>query len=187
MSGGQQDVDLVARGRWNTSGEKEAAIDHDAVALIVSGCEKSLQESGIIGALRFLNGRTRYRYTGVYHVEPPLLRNIHLFDRENPTLNLSGEVKPLHETYCGIVRETNNTVRFVDALENAHLDAHPAREMVLSYCGVPIRSEDGLTSGTLCHYDGRPRLLSAQETQILEGAASLFARWLNEWSCGLLS
>ena len=169
------------------SEKKEAAIDSDAIALIVWSCEKCLREGGIIDALRFLNQRTRYRYTGVYHVDPPLLRNIYLFDRENPTLNLSGEVKPLYETYCGIVRQTNSTVRFVNALENAHLEAHPAREMVLSYCGVPIRSEDGLTSGTLCHYDGRPRLLSAQETQILEGAASLFARWLNEWSCGLLS
>lgn len=61
-----------------------------------------LADSGLHQVLGFLNARTRYRFTGVYHVEPPLLRNVHLFDRENPTLDCSGAVTPLDETYCSI-------------------------------------------------------------------------------------
>lgn len=133
-----------------------------------------------MGALRFLNGRTRYRYTGLYHAEPPVLRNVHLFDRENPTLNVSGELKPLHETYCAITRETDSAFRTPDALVDARLVAHPARESILSYCGVPLHLGDGPPWGSLCHFDVRPRLLSTQELQVLEGVAPLFARWLAE-------
>lgn len=176
--GRQHDMDMVSAARRGLSRRAEADTPTDAISAIVAGCENCLRDAGIIGALRFLNGRTRYRYTGLYRAEPPLLRNVQLFDRENPTLNVSGEVKPLQQTYCGIVQETNDKLQIADALEDAHLAAHPAREAVLSYCGVPIRVENGLPWGTLCHYDVRPRLLSAQESRILEAAAPLFARWL---------
>jgi hypothetical protein len=160
------------------------SIDRTAAASdtadILLGCEKSLRESGIMGALRFLNVRTRYRYTGLYHVEPPMLRNVQLFDRENPNLNVSGELKPLHETYCGVVWNTNTMFRVVGALEDAHVAAHPARESVLSYCGVPVCTAGGLPWGSLCHFDVRPRLLSEQESQILAAAAPLFAHWLSD-------
>ncbi|CAN5918010.1 hypothetical protein BH11GEM1_BH11GEM1_09630 [soil metagenome] len=165
-----------------TTGRSDAASDPDAIEAIMVGCERSLRETGIIGALRFLNVRTRFRYTGLYHVEPPILRNVQLFDRENPLLNVSGDVKPLHETYCGVVWNTNTMFRVTDALEDAHLAAHPARESVLSYCGVPVRSASGLPWGSLCHFDVRPRLLSVQESRILELVAPLFARWLSDRS-----
>lgn len=178
MIGRQHDVDWASTARRESSERSDPAMNPEAVAAIMSGCENSLREAGIIGALRFLNGRTRYRYTGLYHVEPPFLRNVQLFDRENPALNVSGELKPLHETYCAIVRDTNDTVLIADALADARFVAHPARESVLSYCGVAIRTEDGQPCGSLCHFDVRPRLLSVQESHVLEGAAPLFARWL---------
>ena len=117
MIGRQHDMDMVSAARRGLSRRAEADSPTDAIAAIVAGCENCLREAGIIGALRFLNGRTRYRYTGLYRAEPPLLRNVQLFDRENPTLNVSGEVKPLQQTYCGIVQETNDTVRIANALD----------------------------------------------------------------------
>ena len=178
----QDDVERQPRGGLVTTGRSDTAIDSEAIEAITIGCERSLRGSGIMGALRFLNERTRYRYTGLYHVEPPMLRNVQLFDRENPLLNVSGEVTPLSETYCGIVWKTNTMVRVADALEDAHLADHPARESVLSYCGVPVRTASGLPWGSLCHFDVRPRLLSAQESRILEVAAPLFARWFSDRS-----
>ena len=93
--GRQHDVDWASAGRQELSERFDQAMDSEAVAAILSDCESSLRNAGIIGALRFLNARTRYRYTGLYHAEPPFLRNVQLFDRENPTLNVSGELKPL--------------------------------------------------------------------------------------------
>ena len=173
------EVESGSEGRLGTA-KAEDASDTESIAAITIGCERSLRDKGIIGALRYLNVRTRYRYTGLYHADPPMLRNVQLFDRENPLLNVSGEVTPLKDTYCGVVLKTNSPFRTADALEDAHLVGHPARESVLSYCGVPVRSANGLPWGSLCHFDVRPRLLSAREAQILEAAAPLFARWLSD-------
>lgn len=151
-----------------------------SLASVVTQCAAELQRSGVLAALAFLNERTRFRYTGVYHADPPVLRNVQLFDRENPRLNLSGEVVQLDETYCGMTRETNAPVTIADSLQDPRLRAHAARESVLSYGGVPIRLNNGRPWGTLCHFDVRPRLLSPAELHILEAAAPLFARWLTE-------
>src|SRR5690349_7006368 len=62
---------------------------HDAnTADAVAAMEVRLHDLGPKGALEFLNARTRYRFTGIYHAEPPLLRNLFLFDRENPSLHV---------------------------------------------------------------------------------------------------
>ena len=151
-----------------------------SLASVVTQCAAELQRSGVLAALAFLNERTRFRYTGVYHADPPVLRNVQLFDRENPHLNLSGAVVQLGETYCGITRETNAPVTIADSLQDPRLRAHAARESVLSYVGVPIRLNNGRPWGTLCHFDVRPRLLAPAELHILEAAAPLFARWLTE-------
>lgn len=180
MIGRENDAEFVTTGRRSTAVRPGSATHTEGIAAVVSGCEKQLREAGIIGALRFLNERTRYRYTGLYHTDPPMLHNVQLFDRENPTLNVSGDSKPLHETFCGIVRDANDTVLITDALADARYVTHPARESVLSYCGVPIRTADGLPWGSLCHFDVRPRLLSGQEALILQGAAALFAHWLSD-------
>ena len=152
----------------------------DAITASVSDCHRCLRETGIIGALRFLNERTRYRYTGLYRVEPPMLRNLHLFDRENPTLNVSGERTPLHETFCGVVWSSKDALVITDALADTRFVAHPARERVLSYSGIPVRAKGEVAWGSLCHFDVRPRLHSAHESRIMEGVARLIAQWLGD-------
>ena len=151
-----------------------------SLASVVTQCAAELQRSGVLAALAFLNERTRFRYTGVYHADPPLLRNVQLFDRENPRLNVSGDVAQLDETYCGITRTTNAPFATSNALHDARLRTHAARESVISYSGVPIRLDNRGPWGSLCHFDVRPRLLSPAELHILEAAAPLFARWLAE-------
>ena len=142
-----------------------------------SRCARILAKDGPVEALRFLNARTRFRFTGIYRVEPPVLRNVWLFDRENPTLNVSGEVCPLEETYCAIVAGSQQPFRTRDARRDDRLTAHAARECVISYCGVPIRRDDGRVWGTLCHFDVRPRLLPHAEIVVLEAVAVDVGRW----------
>jgi GAF domain-containing protein len=142
--------------------------------------ERVLTLSGIHGALRFLNARTRFRFTGVYRADPPLLRNLHLFDRENPTLNVSGNVSPLADTYCAITCATDWPFSTPDAPRDARLTGHAALNSVLCYAGVPIRLDGGCVFGTLCHFDVRPRLIPPGELTVLERVAPLVARWLSE-------
>ena len=129
-------------------------------------------------ALGFLNARTRFRFTGMYRAAPPLLLNVFLFDRENPTLALGGEVRLLDQTYCGIVSATRQPFATADSQHDARLMADPARDSVVSYIGVPIRISSGHLFGTLCHFDMRPRLLPLGEVETLEFISQLVAQWV---------
>lgn len=148
------------------------------LARAVAELRLALLEGGLRVALGRLNARTRFRFTGVYRADPPLLRNVYLVDRENPALDVSGAVCPLDETYCAITcaREARFATR--DARTDERLVAHPARQSVISYAGVPLRLAGGRAWGTLCHFDLRPRLLPAAETAVLEAFAPVLVDWL---------
>ncbi|HEY5086721.1 MAG TPA: GAF domain-containing protein, partial [Gemmatimonadaceae bacterium] len=137
-----------------------------------------LAASGMYVALGLLNARTRYRFTGVYRVEPPVLRNEYLFDRENPELTLGGDVSPLDHTYCGIVAATRAPFFSADARTDVRLAKHAARDSVVSYIGVPVVKTDGRIFGTLCHFDLRPRILPLDELAVLESISRLVSEWL---------
>ncbi|MEP6905988.1 MAG: GAF domain-containing protein [Gemmatimonadales bacterium] len=136
-----------------------------------------LECSGLHKALGYLNGRIRFRFTGVYRFEATTLVNECLYDRENPSLDQSGTVLQLPDTYCAIARVTGRVFRTEDSTADPRLEGHSARHTVISYNGMPIRMEDGLIAGVLCHYDLRPRILPDEELEILEGAAARIALW----------
>ena len=140
--------------------------------------EQRLQKDGVVGALAFLNDRTRFRFTGLYRVVPPALHNVSLFDRENPTLNVSGAVCALEDTYCSIVCASGDPFAIADSRDDSRVAHHPSRDAIQSYAGVPVRQPGGRVLGTLCHFDGRPRLLPAGELAVLTSVAPLLATWL---------
>lgn len=150
---------------------EQAATEHSAKG---TTAEYRLFESclagGLAPALAYLNSRTRHRFTGVYLFDPPLLRNLALFDRENPLLRTGCDV-PMNETYCSIVGDRGAPFATENAPDEEELVQHPARLSVLSYCGVPLVGEDGRCIGTLCHFDDRPRLIPYGELPLLRQAA----------------
>ena len=145
---------------------------------VLTECSRTLTSSGVLEALKLLNARTRFRFTGVYQAEPPNLRNVSLFDRENPTLNVSGEVKLIDDSYCTFPCATAQPFSTENSATDRRLLDHAARNAVISYVGVPIRLGSGHVWGTLCHYDVRPRSLSPGELDVLETVAPLFKEWL---------
>lgn len=160
---------------------RDAGTDGGTVARadesLARAVERALERDGIGAAIALLNGRTRFRYTGVYRAKPPLLCNVYLFDRENPALNVSGATTPLETTYCSIACASDEPFTTPDAGVDPRLALHPARESVLSYGGVPLRQPGGRAWGTLCHFDVRPRLLPPHELEALAHVAPLIARW----------
>jgi GAF domain-containing protein len=147
---------------------------------VVSEVRARLSDGGVLAALGWLNARTRFRFTGLYRAEPPILRNLYLVDRENPSVNVSGEICPLDETYCAITCAHDAGFTTSDARRDARLVEHPARRSVISYAGVPVRLAGGGAWGTLCHYDLRPRLLPPTELAHLDAVASVFGNWFAE-------
>ena len=140
--------------------------------------EQRLQQDGVISALAFLNDRTRFRFTGLYRVVPPALHNVSLFDRENPTLNVSGAVCALEDSYCSIVCTSGDPFAIADSRDDSRVANHPTRDAIQSYAGIPVRQPGGRVLGSLCHFDGRPRLLPTGELAVLTAVAPLLATWL---------
>ena len=138
-----------------------------------------LHERGLHAALGYRNERTRYRFTGLYRADPPLLRNVGLFDRENPRIDPSGAVTKLNETYCSITCDTARPFFTPDAAHDERLVAHAARDSVLCYTGVPILRANGQPWGSLCHFDLRPRLLPRDELGALSSVAPVVVEWLH--------
>lgn len=158
--------------------ERAPSSSRSETAEVLAHVQTCLETAAVDAALRYLNARTRFRFTGVFHVDPPTLRNVGLVDRENPTLNLSGAVKRVELGYCGLACGTRTPFVTADAREDERLQTHAARDSVISYAGVPIRLPSGIAWGTLCHFDVRPRLIEPAELPILEAVTPLFAAWI---------
>ena len=132
-----------------------------------------LHEAGLHGALRFLNGRTPHRFTGVYRYDGPMLRNVCLFDQFNPQ-DSRGEDAPIEHTFCSLVPGYGGTLAFFDSATDprvAYVDTP-----VVSYCGVLLRDDDGSPLGTLCHFDLKPCEPRTGDLQFLEALAPILQR-----------
>lgn len=181
MRKGQDTIGRSVAGHSSSrAGAAKGAIDPAMIRQVAGELRECLRTSGVHAALRLLNARVRFRYTGVYRSDPPWLRNVHLLDRENPTLNVSGGAWPLADMYCGLTCASNEPFATTNSRHDPRLRAHPARDAMISYAGVPIRTSSGQAVGTLCHWDVRPRLVPRGELAILEEASPLFAQCLRE-------
>ncbi len=152
-------------------------MERESINDILEEFEAILEQSGVHAALRFLNRRTAHRFTGIYRFNSPALSNVALFDRHNPELRI-GEDAPMRETYCSIVGATKAPFATADAQLEESLREHPARENVLSYCGVLLCEVGGNLFGTLCHFDLVPCPIPRHEIPILEAAAPLIMKKL---------
>ncbi len=133
----------------------------------------AMARDGVHGVLRYLNGRTTHRFTGLYRFDGRMLRNVALFDRLDPD-SPTGADSPMQETYCAIVGELGRFATADSRTDSAVAD-HPARDVVLSYCGALVRDEQGRAAGTLCHFDREPRVVPTSEIALMEAVTGLLA------------
>lgn len=140
-----------------------------------------LQRTGLHGALRFLNGRTPHRFTGVYRYDGPILRNVGLYDQFNPE-QPQGDDAPIENTFCSLLPGFGGALAFLDAAADPRV-AHVATPVV-SYCGVQLRGGDGVALGTLCHFDLNPCQSRTSDLQFLEMLAPLLQRTVEETLAG---
>ncbi len=133
-----------------------------------------LQGQGVHAALRYLNERTAYRFTGVYRFDGDMLRNVHLYDRWAPE-QTQGADAPMGETYCAIVGSLGDGLEVSDGATDARFPWMHSNA-VLSYCGAPARDSAGVAIGTLCHFDLLPCQATRSEMPFLTQAAPLMLR-----------
>jgi hypothetical protein len=71
-----------------------------------------LDKDGLHAALGWLNGHTRFRFTGAFCGEHPVQHIIQLFDRENPSVRYDGETdEPGRLSHCAVLLVDTNGAR----------------------------------------------------------------------------
>ena len=116
----------------------------------------TLDAAGLRAALAYLLGLTDYRFIAIFRFEEGMANAAVFYDRENPDVLAVDEVSD-RATYCCYVRETRGVFKTADAMQDPRLEGHVSRDVVQSYCGVPVMTSEGQVLGTLCHYDLVPR------------------------------
>jgi hypothetical protein len=124
---------------------------------------------GLYAALGYLNGRTPFRFTGVYRFDGETLRNVKLYDRWEPT-GETGADAPMQETFCAIVRQQGDGLQVSDGRSDERFPWMQANAVVC-YCGALIRDGDGDPFGTVCHFDLQRCEPPKSELDLLRGAA----------------
>lgn len=134
--------------------------------------DELLEREGLHAALKALNDRTPFRFTGVYRFDGDMLRCIALYDRAAPA-EPRGWDAPLGETYCAITGRLNDALLVSDVRTDPR---HPwiRGNATIAYCGAPIRGEAGQALGTLCHFDRTPCRAQGNEATYLLCIADLF-------------
>ncbi|MFZ4285249.1 GAF domain-containing protein [Variovorax sp. HJSM1_2] len=117
---------------------------------------RMLAAQGLRPALADLLMATDYRFIAIFRFNGDRATAAVFYDRENPAVLRVDEV-PAKATYCCYARDAKGAFVTANALLDARLQGHVAREHVQAYCGVPIMTPEGEILGTLCHYDLVPR------------------------------
>lgn len=147
-------------------------IDQTAVAFNVFA--KLLQSDGIRAALYSVLRRSDYRFLGIFRFKDGMATSCVHIDRVNLSVTQADEV-PDTATYCSFVRGTGAPFVTADASSDPRTADHPARNVILAYCGIPVMESDGTLIGTLCHYDVVPRDPEALDLELLLQVSSALA------------
>ena len=134
----------------------------------------TLNADGLRHALATLVERTDYRFIGLWRFQDGKANAAVHFDRENPEVLSAQEVSE-DATYCCYVREARQPFTTADARGDVRLAQHPARDEVLTYCGVPVMDSAGHVLGTLCHYDVVPRDPAQVDLELMLNVAGFLA------------
>lgn len=148
-------------------------IDDAVVAFTVFA--KLMETDGIRAALYSVLRKSDYRFIGIFRFKNGKATSAVHVDREDLKITQADEVDEA-STYCNLVRHTGRPFMTADASIDPRTAGHVAREVIRSYCGVPILDSDGSFIGTLCHYDLVPRNPSQLNLALLAQISGAAAR-----------
>ena len=140
----------------------------------VDDVRAAMHEGGVSAALSVLNAGVPHRYSAIFKLDGPLLRNTHMFDKLGQLRPEGLETVVLAESFCQVVLRDGFLLVDHSGRER-QLDGSPYQNVVVAYHGVPILDNAGELSGTLCHFDMVEQSLSDPEFACLQEAARLFA------------
>ena len=154
--------DQLARTRAITRPSTDAAFDSFKVLL---------DGAGIRSALAYLLSLSDYRFIGIFRFKGDHATSVVHVDREAPHVLQAAEV-PAAATYCSYIRDGGEPFVTDDSRIDPYTQDHAAKNVVISYCGVPVVTPEGGFIGTLCHYDLEPRDSEQLDLELLVRVSS---------------
>ncbi len=152
--------------------------DSSSHAVDTERLRSELQLAGLDGAVKWLNARTSYRYTGIYHLTDATMRMVAIFDRKGEDVTAL-TVIPFGDSFCQFVM-SDGVFNANDIANDLRLTNHAFRDIVASYFGLPLFSEAGGFYGTLCHFDVVPNAVNDAEIAFLYSATPVLMEHLRQ-------
>lgn len=127
-----------------------------------------LNVHGMRAAIIFLNHLTDHRYTSVFIFDGPHGRHAFYYDRENAA-QVTAPDTLVEMSYCIYVRKSASLFEVNDATTDERVGRdHPKKELIRSYCGIPLIDGYGNVLGSACHYDPNPKPTAPEDVELLE-------------------
>ena len=133
--------------------------------------ESLLDSQGIRPALAYVLSLSDYRFIGIFRFKDGKSTSVVHVDKEAPDVLQAGEV-PEAATYCSYIKSDGVPFATADASVDPRTGGHPAKDIVIAYCGVPVVTPEGDFIGTLCHYDLVPRDAEQLDLELLVRVSS---------------
>ena len=117
--------------------------------------ENVLQHNGLDAGLLILNQRVTHRFTAVFKLDGPVMRNVAIIDKLEELIPDSFKEIPFEDSFCQFVLRDGSFVTH-DSAGDERLDGHIYKGVLNTYVGLPLANSDGDLFGTLCHFDFPP-------------------------------
>jgi GAF domain-containing protein len=133
-----------------------------------------IKADGLWTAMRWLNDRVPYRYTGIFAFDGDRLRNVCLVDQENAEITHCDD-QPITDSYCIYIHRSGERFSVEEALLDSRVEGHPKRRSYQCYYGIPLIGPDGKLRGTVCHFDSAPVRVTGDIVMALDDLAPFMA------------
>lgn len=148
------------------------------IADVLRLVERELAQRGVAAAMQVMNARVPHRFTGVYRLDGPMLRNVVLCDKHRHLEPVDLKVVPFKDSFCQFVLRDSIFVT-TDSGHDERLAGHPYGGVVGCYAGVPIARTPTSLDGTLCHFDLASHSIEDDEFLLLQEVAKLLPEFLD--------
>ena len=150
--------------------------DQPANEAVITHLRDLLLRHGLRPMLVFLNGMTSFRFSAVTRLEDGTQKTVCYYDREDPRPDALPDI-PESDSYCQYVKARRGVLWVRDASREPLLQAHPARNEVRAYCGVPLFDREGNVLGTVCHFHADPLEIAERDSALLQAVAELLMQY----------
>ena len=139
--------------------------------------EDVLRHNGLGAGLMVLNRRVPHRFTAIFKLDGPVMRNVAIVDKLQEVVPDSFKEIPFEDSFCQFVLKDGSFIT-QNSQADTRLDGHTYKGVLNTYVGLPLTTSSGDLFGTLCHFDFPPVDLPDEEFQFLNEVVKVLPNYV---------